>query len=268
LDLDSVPVGIEFRDLLTESVLQCDVVLALLGDKWMSVTDEAGKSRLETDDDYLRFEIEFAMSREIPVIPVLLGDVTMPSAEELPPSLRDFALKNAMRISSGPGFDHDLTRVIESLPQRRALALVECVNCYETVIPKADGLCPACGQNAKQITDDDQAVREGHWKAMIRVQEGARLPPICCSCATPTERLVKIRRSRALGGESLFVRLVVSPIYWWDSKPTSRDVTVYLPQCKACSRKIPVKPMYVDFERGTMKFVVHRTFRRHCQAPP
>jgi hypothetical protein len=265
LDVDSMLVGINFRQALTEAVGRCDVFLAIIGGKWLAVTDEDGKRRLENEDDYLRFEIELAMRRDIPVIPLLVGDVMMPGPEELPSSLREFAFKNATRLSIGPNFERDLTRLIRSLESHRGLAIVECVNCCETVIPMADGTCPACRRHALHVADTDQAAQKGSGQAMIRIREGARLPLICCTCATPTERLVKIYRSRTMGGESLFVRLLVSPVYWWGNQPEVRDVTVRLPQCKECSRKKRLEPIYVDFERAAMKFLVHRDFRRLCE---
>jgi hypothetical protein len=267
VDVDSILPGIDIRQALTEAVGKCDVVLALLGDRWLSVTDEDGKRRLENEDDYLRFEIELAMRRDIPVIPVLVGDVTMPSPEELPSSLRDFAFRNATRVSIGPDFERDLTCLIRSLESHRSMAVVECVNCCERVIPMADGACPACRRHALQVADTEQAAREGSRQAMIRIREGARLPLICCTCATPTERLVKIHRSRTMGGESLFVRLLLltSPVFWSVNQPNVRDVTVRLPQCRECSRKKRLEPIYVDFERATMKVLVHREFRRQCE---
>jgi hypothetical protein len=270
LDVDTIPLGIDFRQALGEAVDRCDVLLAVVGHDWLNATDETGCRRLDSEDDYLRFEIERALSRGIPVIPVLVENATMPSADSLPPSLREFAFKNGIPISDGLDFERDLTRLIRSLESSRSIAWVECANCLETIIPMANGMCPSCRRHALEAPDSAGAIHEGGGQAMIRIQEGARLPPMCCICASPTERLVKIRRSHRVGGESNFVRMLLagtiySLVLGDELRENSRDVVLHMPLCKACSAKQRLNPVYVDFEHGTMKFLVHREFRLKCK---
>ena len=270
LDVDTIPLGIDFREVLSAAVDRCDVLLALVGHEWLDVTDEAGHRRLDREDDHVRFAIERALSRGIPVIPALLQNATMPSPERLPPVMRELALKNGIPISNGQDFERDVTRVITSLESSRPIAWVECVNCLETVIPMADGTCPACRRHALENPGSDGAAQAGGAQAMMRIQEGVQLPPICCTCASPTERFVRIRRSRELGGESSFVRWLLSGSFMSlilanELTPSSRDVVLHMPFCKVCSSKQRLNPVYVDFENGTMKFLVHREFRLKCK---
>jgi hypothetical protein len=270
LDVDTIALGVDFRQVLAEAVGRCDVLLALVGDKWLNVTDEAGRRRLDSEDDYLRFEIEVALRREIPVIPVLVGGVNMPSAAQLPSSVREFAFKNGMPISDGPDFERDLARLFLSLESQRPVAWVECVNCCETVIPKADGTCPACRRHALESPDPAGMAQGRGEQVMMRIPEGARLPQICCTCANPTERLVKIYRTQRVGGESTFVRVILALAGSFlamskDLWPTVRDVVLHMPHCKVCSSKQRLSPVYIDFERRAMKFMVHREFRHKCK---
>ena len=46
-DVDSIPFGYDFRQVITDKVCQCDVVLALIGDNWLSASDKSGKRRLD-----------------------------------------------------------------------------------------------------------------------------------------------------------------------------------------------------------------------------
>jgi hypothetical protein len=48
--------------------------------------------------DYVRFEIESALKHNIPVVPVFLGDVPVPSAESLPVSIRPLLDLQATRL--------------------------------------------------------------------------------------------------------------------------------------------------------------------------
>ncbi|NJN70569.1 MAG: hypothetical protein HC801_10025 [Nitrospira sp.] len=69
----SIPLGVDFRAYLDEPVAKCDVFLAVIGRDWMKAKGRKGKSRLEDPGDFVRIEIESALKRQIPVIPVLVG---------------------------------------------------------------------------------------------------------------------------------------------------------------------------------------------------
>src|SRR5277367_2433845 len=73
-DVDSIPMGLDFREVLTERVAGCEVFLAVIGDAWLSITGKSGARRLDDPGDFVRIEIEAALSRNIPVIPVLVGN--------------------------------------------------------------------------------------------------------------------------------------------------------------------------------------------------
>ena len=85
--------------MLTRAVGSCDVLLALIGDEWLTVTDEHGRRRLDDPDDFARLELEAALARNIRVIPVLVDGARMPRADELPPSLAPLAGRQALQLS-------------------------------------------------------------------------------------------------------------------------------------------------------------------------
>src|SRR4051812_38879350 len=60
-DVDAIPLGVDFRGHLTESVAQCDVVLVVIGRNWLSVRDASGRRRLDDENDLVRAEIELAL---------------------------------------------------------------------------------------------------------------------------------------------------------------------------------------------------------------
>ena len=83
-DVDSIPLGIDFRTHLDEQVAKCEVFLAVIRRDWMKNLGSTGTTRLDDPRDFVRIEIESALKRQIPVIPVLVSGATIPSAERLP----------------------------------------------------------------------------------------------------------------------------------------------------------------------------------------
>jgi len=53
---------------------QCDALLAVIGPRWVGATDKYGKRRPASPSDFVRIEIESALSQDNLVIPVLVGD--------------------------------------------------------------------------------------------------------------------------------------------------------------------------------------------------
>jgi hypothetical protein len=78
MDVDKIPLGVNFVKFLSEEVGKCDVLLALIGANWLTIRDEKGNRRLDNPNDFLRIEIATALTRDIPVIPILLDGARMP----------------------------------------------------------------------------------------------------------------------------------------------------------------------------------------------
>src|SRR5713101_8385681 len=114
-DVDAIPLGADFKQHLIEAVGQCQVLLAVVGAQWLDARDAAGTRRLECPDDVVRIELEAALARGIPVIPVLLGHATMPTEGQLPPSLAAFASRQGTAVRPDPDFHRDMDRLGASL---------------------------------------------------------------------------------------------------------------------------------------------------------
>jgi hypothetical protein len=114
-DIDSIPFGVDFRKHLKDTIDKCDIALIVVGDRWLSVTDANGQRRLDSPADFVRIELESALQREIPVIPVLIKDAKMPDEAELPDSLKEFAYRNGTVVRHDPDFHSDMDRLIKSL---------------------------------------------------------------------------------------------------------------------------------------------------------
>ena len=71
-DVDSIQLGDDFVEVITRAVGSCDVLLALIGDRWLTITDQDGRRRLDDPDDFVRLEIEAALTRNVRVVPILV----------------------------------------------------------------------------------------------------------------------------------------------------------------------------------------------------
>lgn len=114
-DVDSIPLGYDFRTHLQEAVSRCDVLVAIVGRNWSQVADHTGKRRFDDPRDHLRIEIEAALHRKIPVIPVLVQGAILPEEKDLPESIASLAYRNAISIRPDPDFNGDADRLLRGL---------------------------------------------------------------------------------------------------------------------------------------------------------
>ncbi len=116
-DVDSIPLGTNFKQHIDSVIQRCDVVIAIIGDNWSGIDKETNKSRLAEPRDFVRLELEAALKRNIPVIPLLVNNAYMPSEESLPPSLIELTSRNGMPIGHDPRFHPDVDHLIKKLKQ-------------------------------------------------------------------------------------------------------------------------------------------------------
>jgi Tol biopolymer transport system component len=114
-DIDSIPLGMDFRGHLNAIVGGCAVVLAIIGPSWADTRSSAGQRRLEDPDDFVRIELEAALARGIPVVPVLVGNATMPGVSQLPATLAELAYRQSIQVRPDPDFHNDATRLVSAL---------------------------------------------------------------------------------------------------------------------------------------------------------
>jgi hypothetical protein len=114
MDIDSVPLGIDFVDHVAAQISSCAAVVVMIGRQWLKVKDKRRRRRLDNDDDLVRVEIAAALQQKIPVIPVLVQDAEMPAADELPENIRPLARRNGISLSA-IRWRTDVERLIKEL---------------------------------------------------------------------------------------------------------------------------------------------------------
>jgi tetratricopeptide (TPR) repeat protein len=113
IDVDLDP-GIDFVEAIETSVGSCDVLIAVIGKRWLVSSDEEGKNRLQNPADFVRVEIATALKRNIRVIPVLVDGASMPRSSELPDDLKLLARRNALEVSHNR-FNADFGRLVAAI---------------------------------------------------------------------------------------------------------------------------------------------------------
>lgn len=115
-DVNSIPLGLDFRKVLSEKVAQCDVMLVLIGDDWLAAP-ASHERRLDDPADFVRIEIELALTRDIPVIPVLVGQASLPKPVDLPESIHGLCYRQSIAVRPEPDFHRDLELLISGIKE-------------------------------------------------------------------------------------------------------------------------------------------------------
>jgi WD40 repeat protein len=112
MDVDTIALGVDFAEVITQAVSTCQVLLAVIGPQWLTATGQDGQRRLDDPDDFVRLEIAAALERDIRVIPILVEGAVMPRHEELPDTLTRLARRNALSLRH-ESFRVDADRLLE-----------------------------------------------------------------------------------------------------------------------------------------------------------
>lgn len=148
VDIDSIPLGMDFRDHLRNVLDRCDVLLAIIGPNWLA-RDESGEPRIFDPTDWVRLEIETALAKNIPVIPVLIDRTPMPKLSELPESMHAFAFRQAADLDTGRDFHTHMDRLVRAISKSAGQRPIT----VPSEKAPADGMADAPVQEASRPAD-------------------------------------------------------------------------------------------------------------------
>jgi len=78
MDIDSNPIGVDYRSHIDDSLQRCDMLLAVIGPHWLG-GGEVGARRIDDPGDLVRLEVTRALARGVRVVPLLIDETEMPS---------------------------------------------------------------------------------------------------------------------------------------------------------------------------------------------
>src|SRR5262245_6987333 len=119
MDVETTPIGVDFLDYLREKIERCDVMLALIGPRWLAA-GRGGLDGRDSHDDFVRIEVATALARGKPVIPVLLNGTGIPHPDQLHDDLKPLARRNAIDLRHG-SFDADVSGLVGKVRSQRPL---------------------------------------------------------------------------------------------------------------------------------------------------
>jgi hypothetical protein len=204
MDLEDIQPGTDFVEAIQHAVGSSDVLIVLIGKRWLMATDESGRRRIENPQDFVRIEIESALARGLRVIPVLINQTVMPSASELPEQLASLARCQAHELSDRR-WDYDVDQLVRVLGGRtlvrkighsRLLWIVAAVGALVVV---ALSIVLYLNRDPIQVIGDPHMRRaidvSGTWIADVTYDWGARY----------TERITLTADDGELSGSASFL---------------------------------------------------------------
>jgi hypothetical protein len=123
MDAQALRPGMDYVEAIEQSIGSCDILILLIGRRWLTTVDADGHRRLDDPTDLHRIEIASALKRDLRVIPVLVDGGRMPRQEDLPADLALLARRQACEIDDA-SWRYDVQQLIGVLDeeiQRREL---------------------------------------------------------------------------------------------------------------------------------------------------
>jgi hypothetical protein len=120
MDLDDIGRGDTFADTLTAKLRESDVLIAVVGRRWLTLTDTAGQRRLDHPDDWVREEIRTALNAGHLVIPLRVDGAAMPASSDLPEDIRGLMARQWAEVRDGTPFQNDVDALTADIRRRRA----------------------------------------------------------------------------------------------------------------------------------------------------
>ncbi|MEO6654054.1 MAG: toll/interleukin-1 receptor domain-containing protein [Ilumatobacteraceae bacterium] len=130
-DVNTVEPGLNFVQQVEVAIKSSDVVLVVIGPRWLSSTAPDGGRRVDQPDDFVRRELSVALDADVRVVPVLVDGATLPPAKELPDGLVPLLERQAVSIDD-VSWHQDVDALIRRLegeprptgvPERRRMSV-------------------------------------------------------------------------------------------------------------------------------------------------
>jgi len=118
-DVYNIVPGMSFVRELQSRMSDCELMVAVIGRRWLGAVDEHGELRLSDPHDFVRLELEAALSRSIPLIPLLVDGARMPKLDELPPSLQPLCEQQGVDVRNA-NFDSDIQPLVRAIEWHRS----------------------------------------------------------------------------------------------------------------------------------------------------
>lgn len=115
LDAECIPAGADFADELLGRVRSARVLLAVIGQRWLTAADPtSGRRRIDDPADWIRRELVEAFAAGVRVIPVLTDQAELPCETDLPADIAGLSRSQYRRLRHREPTS-DLARIVADL---------------------------------------------------------------------------------------------------------------------------------------------------------
>jgi TIR domain len=163
-DVESIAAGSDYVAALQDALATCDVLVAMIDRHW--AVDAAGRNRLADPHDWVRREIEIALERRLPLIPVLLEDAAWPDSSILPPSMLELDSRQSLILHRSAWADDidALSTTIETV------AVMKAGGRPDVIVEGGNPLSRSHKRHAFLIAPGTR-IRIGTWAGTIKPEE-------------------------------------------------------------------------------------------------
>lgn len=136
------------------------VLLAVIGPRWLTAAALTGGRALDRHDDWVRREISEAFVCGVTVIPVLVGAADRLTGAPLPADISALSRCQYLRLRHDDA-EHDLRRIVEELVTRHGLREVPSKTRHDTARRPAASMKAKAYDNARVYqVNGDQVIYE------------------------------------------------------------------------------------------------------------
>jgi hypothetical protein len=115
IDVDKIQGGSDYRVAIGNAIAESSIMLVIIGPRWLYASDIANGRRIDQPNDPVRLEVETALQRDIPILPILVQGTSMPVESELPAPIARLTYQHAFPVRSGRDFQRDMEIVISNI---------------------------------------------------------------------------------------------------------------------------------------------------------
>lgn len=113
IDTENIQLGRDYVEAIEEEIRSCKIFLAVIGQQWLTCSNENGR-RLDDPHDEVRRELKEVLRQRRWLIPVLVQGASMPRESDLPEELAPLARKQACRVDEAH-WTQDVRNLIERI---------------------------------------------------------------------------------------------------------------------------------------------------------
>jgi len=137
IDTDNIRIGQEWTKKIEQALEYATVVIPIVGPKWLFLQNpDDGRRRLDSPNDWVRREIEDALTNDKEIIPVLVSGAQAPTPGQLPDSIKKLSSLQFLRISD----KRDVDFVVNHLADRLAFKRVKTELDFPTPVDRSPAL--------------------------------------------------------------------------------------------------------------------------------